>query len=149
MDRVRIAIIGCGGLGRTHAECLKRIAGAELTAYADISEEAAAAMLRDFGGSYATSDNTRVIEDDAIDAVYICTHHDSHADLCLRAARAGKHIMVEKPLALTVEECRQVGQAVLLAHTFHLESGRRIALRRGPAPKIRPHQRLGRPGAGL
>ena len=46
-----------------------------------------------------------------IDAVYICTHHDSHAPLAIAAARAGKHMLIEKPLALTLEECEAVAQS--------------------------------------
>lgn len=112
MARVRVGIIGCGGMGRTHAECLQKIAGAEIVAYADTREDAATSMLRDFGGSYATPDSARVISDKGIDAVYICTHHDSHAPLAIAAARAGKQILIEKPLALSLEECEAVAGAV-------------------------------------
>jgi predicted dehydrogenase len=112
MKRVSIGIIGCGGLGLTHAKCLEGIAGAKLTAYADVLEEAAETMLHKFGGSYATSDNARVLEDTSIDAVYICTRHDSHAPLAVAAAQAGKHILIEKPLALSIEECEAVADAV-------------------------------------
>ena len=65
-----------------------------------------------YGGSYSTDDVEKIFHDPKIDAVYICTMHDTHADFCIRAAQAGKHVMVEKPLALTVEDCRRVGEAV-------------------------------------
>lgn len=112
MERVRIAIIGCGALGRTHAECLAQIPGAALTAYADVVEAAATDLLRDFGGSYATPDSARVINDNTIDAIYICTRHDSHARLAMAAAQAGKHLLIEKPLALSLQECEAVAGAV-------------------------------------
>lgn len=44
--------------------------------------------------------------------IYVLTQHDSHADLCIKAAQAGKHVLVEKPMALTVEDCLRVGRAV-------------------------------------
>ncbi len=83
-----------------------------MVAFCDVREEAAQALCRDFGGEVATTDSQRLIADASLDALYICTHHDSHADLCLRAARAGKHILVEKPLALTVAECAEIGRVV-------------------------------------
>ncbi len=112
MSKIRIGLIGCGDNGTTHAECLKRIDGAELVAYADVAEEAAATALRTFGGEYSTTDSGRVLGDRSIDAVYICTRHDSHASLAIAAAKAGKHIMIEKPLALSIEECEAVADAV-------------------------------------
>ncbi|MEA3403087.1 MAG: Gfo/Idh/MocA family oxidoreductase [Armatimonadota bacterium] len=110
--QVQTAVIGCGNLGRTHSEQLLQIEDAAMTAFCDINEDAARELCEQFGGDYFTTDLQRVLGDDEIAAVYICTPHDSHAELCVRAAEAGKHILVEKPLALTVEDCQAVGQAV-------------------------------------
>jgi predicted dehydrogenase len=52
------------------------------------------------------------MRDDAVEAVYICTYHDTHSALAIQAARAHKHVMIEKPLALTLGECYEVGNAV-------------------------------------
>ncbi len=112
MKPIRLGIIGCGHLGRVHAECLKKRPEAELVAFADLSGAAARKCLNDFGGDYATTEVPKVLHDARIDAVYICTRHDSHAPLAIAAARAGKHILIEKPLALTVEECEAVADAV-------------------------------------
>jgi len=109
---VKAALIGCGRLGRTHCEQLARLDNAAMVAFCDVSEDAATALCEQFGGDYATTEAERVLADDDIAAVYICTPHDSHAELCIRAAEAGKHILVEKPLALTVEDCQAVGAAV-------------------------------------
>ena len=112
MSTLNLGLIGCGSLGKVHAGCVSRIPGARFTAYADIIETAARSMLDEFGGEYATGNVDRVLADPHIDAVYICTHHDSHAPLAIAAARAGKHILIEKPLALTIEECEAVAEAV-------------------------------------
>lgn len=112
MSELRFGLIGCGKLGATHAECVSNIAGAKFVAYADINEDAARAALDQFGGDYSTTDSDRVLTDDRIDAVYICTLHDSHAPLAIAAARAGKHILIEKPLALKLEDCEAVAEAV-------------------------------------
>lgn len=109
---IRLGLIGCGGLARVHLECVSKMSDAIFIAYADIREAAAQAALRDFGGNYATPDSNKLLADKEIDAVYICTRHDSHASLAIAAARAGKHIFIEKPLALTLRECEAVAQAV-------------------------------------
>ncbi len=109
---VRIAIIGCGAIAATHAECLSGIDGASMVGFCDADLSRAATFCRKFGGAYATDDAERVFRDDGVDAVYICTHHDSHSSLAVRAARAGKQVMMEKPLALTLQECDQVASAV-------------------------------------
>jgi predicted dehydrogenase len=94
------------------------IDGAAFTAYADIAESNAKAALEKFGGDYATSNIERVLRDPDIDAVYICTQHDSHAPLAITAARAGKHILIEKPLALKLEDCEAVAKAVEQAGVY-------------------------------
>lgn len=112
MDIIQLALIGCGKLGATHAACIQNIPEAAFIAYCDVAPEAAEAKLKTFGGDYATTDVDRVLSDKRIDAVYICTQHDSHAPLAIRAANAGKHILIEKPLALGIEDCEAVAEAV-------------------------------------
>ena len=112
MSTIRLGLVGCGSIGRTHAACVARIAGAEFIAYADTREQAAQAALEEFGGDCATTQVQRVLDDDRIDAVYICTQHDSHAPLAIAAARAGKHIMIEKPLALSIDHCDRIAEEV-------------------------------------
>lgn len=112
MSEIKLGLIGCGSLGKVHAECVAKIDGADFVAYADVNEDAAKAKLSEFGGEYATTDVDRVLADDSIDAVYICTRHDSHAPLAIAAAQAGKHILIEKPLALSIDECEAVAKAV-------------------------------------
>ena len=118
MSTINLALIGCGGLGRVHAGCVARLAGARFLAYIDLKKEAAQQCLDQFGGEYADDDVTRVWQDDRIDAVYIVTRHDSHAPLAIAAAQAGKHILIEKPLALKIEECEAVAEAVYRAGIY-------------------------------
>lgn len=112
MSTLRFALIGCGNLGKVHAQCVAQIKGADFVAFADVHEPAAQACVQEFGGEYATSDVERIFADPSVDAVYICTRHDSHASLAIAAARAGKHVLVEKPLALTVEDCEATAEVV-------------------------------------
>ncbi len=111
-DTLRAGLIGCGNIGRAHADALKTLDGMDMVAFCDIDRERAREMCALYGGTTATDDPDELFDDDALDAIYICTWHDTHADLCIRAANVGKHVMVEKPLALTLRECRAVGEAV-------------------------------------
>lgn len=110
--KFRAGLIGCGGLGHVHAECVSQLDGMDIVAYCDVNQANAEKFRAEFKGEYATTDPERIFSDPTLDVVYITTWHDTHADFCIRAANAGKHILVEKPLALTVEECRKVGKAV-------------------------------------
>ncbi|HUS05476.1 MAG TPA: Gfo/Idh/MocA family oxidoreductase, partial [Bryobacteraceae bacterium] len=115
MKPVRIACIGCGFIGRRHMENAAHMEGIEIGAFADLNLPAAEALQKEFGRGYATSDPKTVLADPDIDAVVIATHHDSHTPLALQAAAARKDILMEKPLALNVEECRSIAQAVRAA----------------------------------
>ena len=109
---IKLALIGCGNLGKIHANCIAKIDGARMAAFGDTRQEAAERLRQEFQGDYATDDPGRIFEDDSIKAVYVCTQHDSHADLCIRSAQAGKHILVEKPLALNLSDCEAIASAV-------------------------------------
>jgi|DewCreStandDraft_5_1066085.scaffolds.fasta_scaffold00018_270 predicted dehydrogenase len=109
---VRLGVIGCGSMARAHLRNAAAHPAVQLQAYADVREAAAQEFLHTFGGRYATTDPARLLRDEGIDALLIATHHDSHAALAIAAAQAGKHVLIEKPLAMAVEDCRRVEEAV-------------------------------------
>ncbi len=109
---IRVGLLGCGKIGRTHAECLTRIPGARLAGCFDVDPDAARKVANECRGEYVAGKAEEIFRDDSVEAVYICTRHDSHAELAIRAARSGKHIFMEKPLALSLEECEAVAEAV-------------------------------------
>lgn len=115
---ISLGLIGCGALGRTHADCIAKIPEARFVAFVDVNETAAMALRDQHGGEYATADSQRVIDDPNIQAIYVCTRHDSHASLAIAAARAGKHVMIEKPLALNIEDCEKIAEEVKRAGTY-------------------------------
>ncbi len=114
-DSINMALIGCGGMGRSHMRRARDVPGLNFEAYVDALEEAAAGAFHEFGGRYHTTDVETVWDDDEIDAVLIATHHDSHTPFATQAAAAGKHIFLEKPMALTIEECLEIEEAVARA----------------------------------
>ncbi len=112
-EKIRLGCIGCGGKAHHHLTIIKQeTPEIEVQAYADVRKEAAEKFLSEFGGKYATDDGQKILEDDSIDAVMICTRHDSHASYAINAAKNRKKIFIEKPLALTIEECLDIERVV-------------------------------------
>ena len=103
-ETVRIGLLGCGRIGSMHAELLSgRVPGATLTAVYDVFDGAAASVVEAFGARHASS-AAEVIEADDVDAVVICSSTDTHVDLLVDVAAAGKPAFVEKPLSLDLAE---------------------------------------------
>ncbi|MCC7352453.1 MAG: Gfo/Idh/MocA family oxidoreductase [Anaerolineae bacterium] len=112
---LRVGMIGCGEWGRWHMDVMPHLPELRVRGYADINEAAAQSFLRKYGGDYATTDPQHVFDDPDIDFVMICTWHNTHRPLTVAAAAAGKHIFLEKPMALTLADCRAIGETVARA----------------------------------
>ena len=106
----RVGFIGTGEIARLHAAALARMEGWEPAAGYDANGETGAAFCRGVGCAQARSAE-EIFEDGRIDTVYICTRHDSHAQLAAAACRAGKNIFLEKPVALTPQAARPLEEA--------------------------------------
>lgn len=106
---VRIGIIGCGAIARrAHIPAL-RAAGAEVTTFASRSRSSAEAAQGDCEGAGVIVDDWRAaVESNDVDAVAICTPNALHAEMTIAAARAGKHVLVEKPIACTLADADQM-----------------------------------------
>ncbi len=108
---VRIGIIGAGGIARLHIMAYQRVPGVEIVAVADILHERATATAKEWGIPHAFSTHHELLALDEIDAVSICTFNKAHCQPTVDALLAGKHVLVEKPLAATLED------AVLMIRT--------------------------------
>jgi myo-inositol 2-dehydrogenase / D-chiro-inositol 1-dehydrogenase len=110
---LRFGVIGAGRIGKIHAENLAtRIPGVEVAAVADvdlISAQALAARLRI---PSAVEDYRAILRDPAVDAVAICSSTDTHAQMVVEAAEAGKHIFCEKPVDLSLAKIDRALEAV-------------------------------------
>ncbi|MEA3351055.1 MAG: inositol 2-dehydrogenase [Chloroflexota bacterium] len=99
MSKINVGLIGAGRIGRVHAEHLAyRIPEANLVAISDIFVEAAEKLASDFQIPAAYKHHRRIMEDDSIEAVIICSSTDTHAQMIAEAAAVGKHIFCEKPI---------------------------------------------------
>ena len=106
-ERVRIAVVGLGRMGRLHAGNLAaRVPGAVLAAVVDPVEPLAESLGARYEVAWATSVDD-VLADAALDGVVIATPSALHPDLVERAAAAGKHIFCEKPLGLDASACAE------------------------------------------
>ena len=104
MDRIRTAVIGTGFMGRTHLEALRRVENVDVVEVAATSQDKARHAAAGYNVLNATGDWHDVITDPSIDAVHITTPNDSHFAIAKAAFEAGKHVLCEKPLAMSVAE---------------------------------------------
>jgi predicted dehydrogenase len=100
-------IIGAGMISRFHAKALAEIRGAKLVACADTAPGRADAFAAEFGCRGYDSVEA-MLADDGIDAVTIATPSGAHMDPAVAAAKAGKHVIVEKPLEVTLKKCDRI-----------------------------------------
>ena len=109
------AIVGCGMIAKFHAKAIADIKGSKLVACHSRSIDKAKEFVGVFGGT-AYDDLAKMLADPAVDVVTICTPSGAHLEPGIAAARAGKHVLVEKPLEVTsarcdrlIDECSRVG----------------------------------------
>jgi predicted dehydrogenase/threonine dehydrogenase-like Zn-dependent dehydrogenase len=109
-NRIRVALVGAGSFAEgTHVPNLAKLnADFELRAVMSRTGSTAKAIATRNEAAYATTDLDEVLADPEIDLVLVSTRHDLHAPIALRALRAGKHVFVEKPLALTADELGEI-----------------------------------------
>lgn len=117
---IRIGLIGAGIMGADHARTIvAQVGGAELAAIHDTDRERARKVARDCGGPRVAATAAEIVADANVDAVLVCSPDATHAPLALACIAAGKPVLVEKPLADSLDSCR----AVIAAE---IEGGRRL-----------------------
>ena len=117
-----VALIGAGNLARwAHLPNLQKISEVNLRAVHSTNGVRGKSYGTRFGAAYCTTDYRQVLDDPAVDLVFITSRNQYHASQALEALRAGKHVFVEKPMALTELECRE------LVHAAR-ESGRHLTV---------------------
>jgi predicted dehydrogenase len=102
---LRFGLIGCGDIGRLRAAALAQAHGQRLTAVSDLDAARAAEVAAPHGAVH-TGDWRPLLERDDVDAIIVSTPPALHAEMAIAALAAGRHVLCEKPLARSIEECR-------------------------------------------
>jgi predicted dehydrogenase len=112
MDRAKLAVVGAGLWGQNHIKAYQDHRGVELAALCDMNESRLneVADLYDIPNRF--TDYRELMAMDGLDGVSIATPDFSHADIAVEAIDNGRHVIVEKPLATTMEDCDRIGEAL-------------------------------------
>lgn len=104
-SRLSFGLVGAGRIGKIHAENLAtRVRGVTLSAVADVNRAAAEAVASEWNVPKVTDDVRELLDDPSLDAIVIASATNTHVDIIEQAARAGKHIFCEKPIALNLKQ---------------------------------------------
>lgn len=121
---IRVGLIGCGGIAYAHAQCYQYIHEAKVVAVADVVKERAD-ELADYLGAEAFYHGDDLFSREDIDMVDICLPTNMHSEYVRKAAKAGFHILCEKPIALSVEDgkrmkhaAEEAGVKLMIAHVL-------------------------------
>lgn len=107
---MRVGIVGAGVIAQLHAGAISELPDAECTAVVDTNRERAEALAETYGAA-SFGDIGTFLSEAQIDIVAICTPSGLHRDAAVAAAQAGKHVLVEKPIEVTVERAEAIRQA--------------------------------------
>ncbi|MFD0589850.1 Gfo/Idh/MocA family protein [Paenibacillus sp. GCM10027627] len=136
-NKLSIGIIGAGGIGNVHIETFAKVEGVEVRAVADAYLPLAQQRAEEHSIATVYADPQKLLEDDSIDAVSICVPNQYHAPLAIEALKRGKHVLLEKPMAIDSESARaivaqaeQSGKVVMLAHQMRWRGLSRAVLQR-------------------
>ena len=133
---VRLGVVGAGIIAKSFMEAAPAVAELEVAVICDIVEDAARALAEPLNIAWET-DYRAILQDDSIEALYIALPHHLHEEVTIAAAEAGKHILLEKPMANSLDEAdrmlaaqRQAGVKLMIGftHRFHseLETAKRL-----------------------
>ena len=131
---MRVAIIGCGSIARQrHAHEYSLNSNVEIAGFFDFVSERAQELAEEYG-SKAYSSLDELLEDKSVDAVSVCVANAYHAETTIKALRSGKHVLCEKPMAISLEDCEEMikeaersGKRLMIGHNQRLTPAHRRA----------------------
>jgi predicted dehydrogenase/threonine dehydrogenase-like Zn-dependent dehydrogenase len=123
VSELAVGFVGAGNFAQSYLLPPLVKAGVPLAGVATSGSVSAQSVARKFGFGFAATDPAEVLSDEAVTAVFVATRHDSHARYVTEALRRGKHVFVEKPLAVTREQLAEVRAAAEAAEGRYLAVG--------------------------
>ena len=108
---INVGVIGCGSIARMrHAVEYSNNKDVKIMGFTDFNKDRAQDMADDFGGKVYLSDD-EMLKDENIDAVSVCVANAYHAEITIKALNHGKHVLCEKPMAITLDDCEKMQKA--------------------------------------
>ena len=136
------ALIGSGGAGSGHARMAASTEGVEVRGFCDVQPEATERLQSELGG-YTTTDPRRIYDDPNVDIVSIATPHSMHTEPAIAAFEAGKHVYLEKPMAMHTDETlkilaaqRAAGKQLMINFSFRFSGAAREVKKRIAQPRV-------------
>ena len=108
MKTVKFGLLGVRSIAKSHLMGINQVVGAEAVAVCDIHEDIAKKISTDWNVPDWYTDYDEMLKRDDIDVITVCTPDGVHKDGVVKALRAGKHVMCEKPMALDLEDCKEM-----------------------------------------
>jgi predicted dehydrogenase len=127
-QEIRIGIIGAGNIGSIHIKAFHNLPGAVITAVSDVFRPLAEKRAAEYGIPHVYESADELIESVQVDAVIIAVSNEWHAPYAVKALQAGKHVLLEKPMALNAEAAKEIvraerkaGKVLMIPHTMRWE----------------------------
>lgn len=143
MTPLGVAVVGCGFQGAIHARNVADSTRANLVSCVDIDSDRAAALAANFGARRSSVRLADVLDDSEVDVVVIATTTHTHHELAMSAARHGKNMLLEKPMAMTIDECLEIERAceeadvvAVLGYKFRFTAATVAARAAVPRPRL-------------
>lgn len=112
MSDLKIGVIGTGSIAQPHLSSYQANPDAEIVAVSDVNADRARAVAETYDAPHSYDDPHKLLADDNVDAVSVCTWNDTHAEWTAAAVEAGKHVLVEKPLSRTYDEALELQRVI-------------------------------------
>lgn len=110
MVLIRVAVCGIGRWGQNYLRVLSGVGGCQLVGFADANPDRLFQMAKHYSHQVISTDPQEILDSDSVEAVILATPPQTHVELCRRALRQGKHVLVEKPIGLNAEEVCELFQ---------------------------------------
>jgi predicted dehydrogenase len=111
MKPIRVLVVGCGNMGTSHGLAYHAEPGFEVAGVVDRGQECRGRLAERLGGAPEYAEYADALAEADPDAVSICTYPETHAGFAIQALEAGKHVFLEKPIAVTVTDAERVAEA--------------------------------------
>ncbi|XOK64220.1 Gfo/Idh/MocA family protein [Paenibacillus elgii] len=128
-DKIQIGVIGAGNIGNVHIQEFLQIPDAAVTAVTDVYQPMAIARAKDYNIPNVYATYQELLQDPSLDAVIVAVPNDAHAPIAIEALQAGKHVLLEKPMAVNAASAKEIvkahlksGKVLMMSHQMRWES---------------------------